>query len=162
MGILPLQFADGDSLASLGLTGEETIDIVGLDTFRSGEVPKEITVRAGARRVQRPGPDRHPHGGRVLPARGHTPLRPAAARSLSQSPTAAEILVASAAAASVRVSASHCGKAVSESTTPVAMVTVQSGWSSVTSRPDAPGPLAALVVPGRHRGCGPASWNSGE
>jgi aconitate hydratase len=48
MGILPLQFADGDTLASLGLTGEETIDIVGLDTFRSGEVPKDITVRAGA------------------------------------------------------------------------------------------------------------------
>ncbi|HVC68988.1 MAG TPA: aconitate hydratase AcnA [Acidimicrobiales bacterium] len=48
MGILPLQFADGETLTSLGLTGEETIDIVGLDTFRSGEVPKEITVRAGA------------------------------------------------------------------------------------------------------------------
>jgi aconitate hydratase len=47
MGILPLQFADGDTLTGLGLTGEETIDIVGLDTFRSGEVPKEITVRAG-------------------------------------------------------------------------------------------------------------------
>jgi aconitate hydratase len=48
MGILPLQFADGETLTSLGLNGEETIDIVGLDTFRSGEVPKEITVRAGA------------------------------------------------------------------------------------------------------------------
>jgi aconitate hydratase len=48
MGILPLQFADGETLTTLGLTGEETIDIVGLDTFRSGEVPKEITVRAGA------------------------------------------------------------------------------------------------------------------
>jgi aconitate hydratase len=48
MGILPLQFADGATLTSLGLTGEETIDILGLDTFRSGDVPKEITVRAGA------------------------------------------------------------------------------------------------------------------
>ncbi len=48
MGILPLQFADGATLTTLGLTGEETYDIVGLDTFRSGEVPKEITVRAGA------------------------------------------------------------------------------------------------------------------
>ncbi|HXQ59733.1 MAG TPA: aconitate hydratase AcnA [Acidimicrobiales bacterium] len=47
MGILPLQFADGETLTSLGLTGEETIDIVGLDTFKSGDVPKEITVRAG-------------------------------------------------------------------------------------------------------------------
>jgi aconitate hydratase len=48
MGILPLQFADGETLTGLGLTGEETIDIVGLDTFRSGEVPKQITVKAGA------------------------------------------------------------------------------------------------------------------
>jgi aconitate hydratase len=47
MGILPLQFTDGDTLTGLGLTGEETIDILGLDTFRSGEVPKQITVRAG-------------------------------------------------------------------------------------------------------------------
>ncbi|HXQ44239.1 MAG TPA: aconitate hydratase AcnA [Acidimicrobiales bacterium] len=47
MGILPLQFTEGETLTSLGLTGEETIDIVGLDTFRSGEVPKEIAVRAG-------------------------------------------------------------------------------------------------------------------
>jgi aconitate hydratase len=47
MGILPLQFADTDTLTSLGLTGEETVDIVGLDTFKSGDVPKEISVRAG-------------------------------------------------------------------------------------------------------------------
>jgi aconitate hydratase len=47
MGILPLQFADGSSATSLGLTGEETFDIVGLDAFRAGDVPKEITVRAG-------------------------------------------------------------------------------------------------------------------
>jgi aconitate hydratase len=47
MGILPLQFADGQTLTGLGLTGEETVDIVGLDSFRSGDVPKEITVRAG-------------------------------------------------------------------------------------------------------------------
>jgi aconitate hydratase len=32
MGILPLQFPDGDSIESLGLTGHETIDIVGWRT----------------------------------------------------------------------------------------------------------------------------------
>jgi aconitate hydratase len=48
MGILPLQFAEGETLTTLGLTGEESVDIVGLDSFRGGEVPKEITVRAGA------------------------------------------------------------------------------------------------------------------
>ncbi|MGH7776530.1 MAG: aconitate hydratase AcnA, partial [Candidatus Dormibacterales bacterium] len=47
MGILPLQFSDGTSMESLGLAGEETFDITGLDTFRSGDVPKEIAVRAG-------------------------------------------------------------------------------------------------------------------
>ncbi|HVA04149.1 MAG TPA: aconitate hydratase AcnA [Acidimicrobiales bacterium] len=47
MGILPLQFTDGASMASLGLTGEETFDIAGLDALRAGDVPKEIAVRAG-------------------------------------------------------------------------------------------------------------------
>ena len=47
MGILPLQFADGASATSLGLTGEETFDIGGLDALRAGDVPKEIAVRAG-------------------------------------------------------------------------------------------------------------------
>jgi len=47
MGILPLQFTDGTSMASLGLTGEETFDIAGLDALRAGDVPKEIAVRAG-------------------------------------------------------------------------------------------------------------------
>ena len=46
MGILPLQFAEGQSMSSLGLRGEETFDIRGLDAFAAGEVPKEITVRA--------------------------------------------------------------------------------------------------------------------
>jgi len=43
MGVLPLQFKDGDSAESLGLTGKETFDIKGLD----GQ-PKEVTVTATA------------------------------------------------------------------------------------------------------------------
>jgi aconitate hydratase len=43
MGVLPLQFADGESAASLGLTGEEEIAISGIE---NGEA-KEVTVRAG-------------------------------------------------------------------------------------------------------------------
>jgi aconitate hydratase len=46
MGILPLQFTEGTSMASLGLTGEESFDIAGLDALRAGEVPKELAVRA--------------------------------------------------------------------------------------------------------------------
>ena len=49
MGILPLQFSDGTSMESLGLTGEETFDIAGLDAFRSDDVPKEMVVHAGQR-----------------------------------------------------------------------------------------------------------------
>jgi aconitate hydratase len=38
MGVLPLQFKDGESAASLGLTGQETYDIVGLGAERSRDV----------------------------------------------------------------------------------------------------------------------------
>jgi len=41
MGVLPLQFTDGDNAGSLGLTGHETFDIVGLD----GGAAKQATVR---------------------------------------------------------------------------------------------------------------------
>ncbi len=43
MGVLPLQFAEGDSAASLGLDGTETYSIVGLSG--SDDVPDEVTVR---------------------------------------------------------------------------------------------------------------------
>ena len=47
MGILPLQFLPGDSVASLGLTGEETFDITGLEAARDGKLPERLAVRAG-------------------------------------------------------------------------------------------------------------------
>jgi aconitate hydratase len=43
MGVLPLQFAEGDSVESLGLTGEEEFSIAGIDEGRA----REVTVRAG-------------------------------------------------------------------------------------------------------------------
>ena len=43
MGVLPLQFPDGESIASLGLTGEEVIDIGDLE----GGAAKTVTVKAG-------------------------------------------------------------------------------------------------------------------
>jgi aconitate hydratase len=42
MGVLPLQFTNGESSASLGLTGRETFSIVGVE---NGEA-REVTVRA--------------------------------------------------------------------------------------------------------------------
>ena len=44
MGVLPLQFMDGDSASTLGLTGYETYDIQGLD----GGNAKTVTVKATA------------------------------------------------------------------------------------------------------------------
>jgi aconitate hydratase len=45
MGVLPLQFMDGDSVESLGLTGEEEFSITGIE----GGDAKEVTVRAGGK-----------------------------------------------------------------------------------------------------------------
>ena len=47
MGILPLQFRDGDSAATLGLTGEEVFDITGLEGVTAGRpLPRTLTVEA--------------------------------------------------------------------------------------------------------------------
>jgi aconitate hydratase A / 2-methylisocitrate dehydratase len=48
MGVLPLQFQDGDSAESLGLTGEEEFSITGID----GGEAKEVTVKAGDKEFQ--------------------------------------------------------------------------------------------------------------
>jgi aconitate hydratase len=45
MGVLPLQFSDGDSVQSLGLDGQEEFTIVGIAD--SDEVPRQLTVKAG-------------------------------------------------------------------------------------------------------------------
>jgi aconitate hydratase len=49
MGVLPLQFPEGESAHSLGLTGEEVFSIVGLAEAMAdgGSPPGEVTVRAG-------------------------------------------------------------------------------------------------------------------
>jgi aconitate hydratase len=50
MGILPLQFAPGESAESLGLTGEEEYDITGLEGLGDGApLPRELQVRADGR-----------------------------------------------------------------------------------------------------------------
>jgi aconitate hydratase len=46
MGILPLQYRDGETAASLGLTGTEVFEITGLDGLNEGTVPAEVAVRA--------------------------------------------------------------------------------------------------------------------
>ncbi|HKF00037.1 MAG TPA: aconitate hydratase [Actinomycetes bacterium] len=50
MGVLPLQFRDGDTLESLGLDGHETFTIAGLaEAGGDGPVPREVRVRADDR-----------------------------------------------------------------------------------------------------------------
>jgi aconitate hydratase len=44
MGVLPLQFKDGDSVQSLGLTGHEAFSVSGL--AGTDEIPREVTVTA--------------------------------------------------------------------------------------------------------------------
>src|SRR6266702_2048114 len=46
MGILPLEFEDGASVESLGLTGHETFEVVGLEEAGADAFPREVTVRA--------------------------------------------------------------------------------------------------------------------
>jgi aconitate hydratase len=48
MGVLPLQFQPGESAESLGLTGHEVFDVLGIEEMTSGPVPREVTVVAHA------------------------------------------------------------------------------------------------------------------
>ena len=45
MGVLPLQFPEGESADSLGLNGEETFDITGVTELNEGRVPETVKVR---------------------------------------------------------------------------------------------------------------------
>src|SRR5829696_3156940 len=47
MGVLPLQFPEGEDADSLGLTGEETFDIVGITELNDGRTPATVKVNAG-------------------------------------------------------------------------------------------------------------------
>ncbi len=46
MGVLPLQLPDGENTQTLGLTGEEIIEITGV-TALSNEIPDTVHVKAG-------------------------------------------------------------------------------------------------------------------
>jgi aconitate hydratase len=70
MGVLPLQFPDGESAESLGLTGEETFEITGIEAMNSGPTPRTVTVQAGDKhfearvRIDTPGEaEYYRHGG---------------------------------------------------------------------------------------------------
>jgi aconitate hydratase len=70
MGVLPLQFKDGESVESLGLTGHETFTVAGL--AGGEEVPRELTVKADDKqfqvtaRIDTPKEQRYFHHGGIL------------------------------------------------------------------------------------------------
>ena len=70
MGVLPLQFKDGENAQSLGLRGDEIFSITGVTALNNGMTPKEVTVQAGDKtftakvRIDTPGEaDYYRHGG---------------------------------------------------------------------------------------------------
>jgi len=73
MGVLPLQFPDGASAQSLGLTGEETFGITGVAALTSGTVPGRVRVRAddvefeAIVRIDTPGEAEYYRHGGILP-----------------------------------------------------------------------------------------------
>ncbi len=70
MGVLPLQFVDGQTPQSLGIKGHEIFSITGVTALNDGGIPKEVTVTAGDKsfkakvRIDTPGEaDYYRHGG---------------------------------------------------------------------------------------------------
>ena len=70
MGVLPLQFSNGQNAKSLGLDGTEVFSITGITALNTGGAPKELTVTAGEKsfsttvRIDTPGEaDYYRHGG---------------------------------------------------------------------------------------------------
>ncbi|MBX5446933.1 MAG: aconitate hydratase [Acidothermus cellulolyticus] len=71
MGVLPLQFVDGQNRESLGLTGEETYTIAGL--AGADHIPRQLVVRADDKefpvivRIDTPGEAEYYRHGGILP-----------------------------------------------------------------------------------------------
>ena len=71
MGVLPLQFAVGETAESLGLTGEEVFEVTGLEGVT--EIPPKVTVRAGdvefsaVLRIDTPGEAAYYRHGGIMP-----------------------------------------------------------------------------------------------
>ena len=70
MGVLPLQFLDGQNAKSFGLTGSETFEVTGITELNNGQTPKTLKVKAGdisfeaKLRIDTPGEaDYYRHGG---------------------------------------------------------------------------------------------------
>ena len=73
MGVLPLQFPEGQSAESLGLTGEETFSFTGVTALNDGSTPRTVHVTAGevefdaVVRIDTPGEADYYRNGGIMP-----------------------------------------------------------------------------------------------
>ena len=85
MGVLPLQYAEGEIADSIGLTGEEEVAIAGVEAINDGTTPRPVTESPGTsssrpdRGSTRPWQDYFRHG-RIIsmslkPARLTAPVK---------------------------------------------------------------------------------------
>jgi aconitate hydratase len=72
MGVIPLQFPQGENAESLGLTGEEEFSIAGITELNEGRTPKTVKVRAGDKefdavvRIDTPGEANYYRNGGIM------------------------------------------------------------------------------------------------
>ena len=78
MGVLPLQFPAGQSADSLGLSGEETLEVAGIVVLNHGTTPATVQVTAKAAdgsstefdavvRIDTPGEAEYYRNGGIMP-----------------------------------------------------------------------------------------------
>ena len=72
MGVLPLQYPQGENAESLGLTGEEEFSITGVTELNDGTVPGTVKVKAGEKefdaklRIDTPGEAKYYRNGGIM------------------------------------------------------------------------------------------------
>ena len=72
MGVLPLQYPEGQTAESLGLTGEETFSITGVTALNDGTTPRTVKVKAGEKefdavvRIDTPGEANYYRNGGIM------------------------------------------------------------------------------------------------
>ncbi|MFO6453291.1 MULTISPECIES: aconitate hydratase AcnA [unclassified Aeromicrobium] len=73
MGVLPLQFPEGENADSLGLTGEETFTVTGITELNDGTTPRTVKVKAddiefdAVVRIDTPGEANYYRNGGIMP-----------------------------------------------------------------------------------------------
>ncbi len=73
MGVLPLQFPEGETAESLDLSGEEEFSITGITELNDGKTPKTVKVKAGDKefdakvRIDTPGEANYYRNGGIMP-----------------------------------------------------------------------------------------------